>query len=183
MKRVLLGLVATSLLAAALPAAAQSYSQGGYGAPSYGSQGYGSPGYGDRSGYGQDAYGQDAYGRGDFSAQIERLTDRVRRGLLRGEITSWQGRRLFTEIGGLRQLERRYRYNGLDGRERMDLQARLGRVRYEIRGARGSSGYGGGGYGDGGYDNGDDNSGYDNDSDDNDGGYWSLDFGDRGPRR
>ena len=77
-------------------------------------------------GYG---YGQDA--RGDFRVQLDRLGDRVRRDIDRGELNAWQGRRLMAQIGDLRQLERRYRYSGgsLDGRERLDLQARLNRVR------------------------------------------------------
>jgi hypothetical protein len=174
MKKIALALMATSVLAVALPAAAQSYG-GGYGAPQpgYGQPGYGQGGYGSgQGGYGQPGYGQDA--RGDFHAQLERLADRVQRDVSQGEINRWQGRRLFSEIGSLRQLERRYRYNGLDGRERVDLQARLQQLKDEVRRAHGPRGYGDGGAGPGAYGNG----GYGNDE-----GYWSQDRGDRGPRR
>lgn len=172
MNKIALALTAASLLAVALPAAAQSYG-GGYGAPqpSYGQPSYGQPSYG-QPGYG---YGQDA--RGDFRAQLERLSDRVRREVDRGELNGWQGRRLMAQIGELRQLDRRYRYSGgyVDGRERLDLQARLGQLRDAVRRAHGPRGYDrDGGYGSQGYGP----QGYDNDED-----YWNADRGDRGPRR
>lgn len=183
MNKIALALTAASLLTVALPAAAQTYGQGGYApAPAYGQTGYGQPGYG-QTGYGQSGYGQSGYGdrgdygyrqdgRGDFRAQLERLEGRIRRDLDQGELPAWQGRRLMNEIGGLRQLERRYRYsNGMvDGRERMDLQARLERLRDEVRAAHGpryrddDRRYGQGGY----------------DSDED---YWTADRSDRGPRR
>lgn len=179
-----LALTTASLLAVALPAAAQSYG-GGYGAPqpAYGQSGYGQSGYG-QTGYGQSGYvqldyGQPGYGRdgrGDFHAQIERLSDRVRRDIDDGDLNAWQGRRLMAQIGDLRQLERRYRYSGgyLDGRERMDLQARLEQVKDAVRRAHGPRGYDR----DGGYDSqGYGDQGYDDE------GYWNADRGDRGPRR
>lgn len=174
LNKALLALTAASLVAVALPAAAQSY--GGYGAPQpgYGQPSYGQPSYGQPP-YGQGGYDQGGYGygqdRGDFRVQLDRLGDRVRRDIDRGELNAWQGRRLMAQIGDLRQLERRYRYSGgyLDGRERMDLQARLNRVRAEIREAHGPRGYDrDDGYGPRGYD---------------DEGYWNSDQGDRGPRR
>ena len=183
--KALLALTVASLVAVALPAAAQSYGgygapQPGYGQPSYGQPSYGQPSYGQptygQGGYGQGGYGQGGYGygqdaRGDFRVQLDRLGDRVRRDIDRGELNAWQGRRLMAQIGDLRQLERRYRYSGgsLDGRERLDLQARLNRVRAEIREAHGPRGYDrDDGYGPRGYD---------------DEAYWNSDQGDRGPRR
>ncbi|MDQ0465515.1 hypothetical protein QO010_003304 [Caulobacter ginsengisoli] len=169
MNRFALGLMASAVLAVALPAAAQSYGpgpSGGYGSPAYGG-GYGQSGYG-QSGYGQTGYGQT--GRGDFSAQLERLTRRVGHGVDEGSLSSRQGQRLYAQIGGLRRLERQYRYSGgyLDGRERMDLEARLEQLRDQVRGPRG--GYGSNAY-PGGY------PGYDDE------GGWNQDRGDRGPRR
>lgn len=195
MNRFALGLLASAVVAVALPAAAQSYSAPGYGptaAPSYGQGGYGQGGYGqsgyvqldyDQPGYGRDGYGRD--GRGDFHAQIERLSDRVRRDIDEGDLNAWQGRRLMAQIGDLRQLERRYRYSGgyLDGRERMDLQARLEQLKDAVRRAHGprgydrDDGYDRDGYSQPGYSQGYGDQGYDDE------GYWNTDRGDRGPRR
>jgi hypothetical protein len=165
MNRFVLGLMAASLLAAAVPAAAQSY--GPAAPPSYGG------GYDDRVdlGYGRGdyGYGRDGDRRDDFRAQIERLSNHVRREADEGDLTQWQARRLFGEIGDLRQLERRYRYSGgfLDRRERFELNARLDQLRGEVRAFHGAQGYGGR-YGPEGYGGSED--------------YWSQDRGDRGPR-
>ena len=175
MNRFVLGLMASAVLAVALPAAAQSYGPSGSGGPTYGG-GYGQGGYG-QTGYGQGGYGQSGYGqsdygmrpgRGDFSAQLERLTRRVSHGVDEGSLSSRQGQRLFAQIGGLRRLERLYRGSGgyVDGRERMDLEARLDQLKSQVRGS-------GGGYGSSDY-----RGGYDNTE-----GYWTDDRGDRGPRR
>ncbi len=202
MNRFVLGLmasavVATSCVTWALPAAAQSYSspsypdsfqlQGGYGAPA---GGYGTPSYDDEDGgvSSNGRYGRPGYGSGqggDFSAQLERLTRRVNHGVDEGSLSPRQAQRFFAQVGGLRRLERQYRYSGgfLDGRERMDLQARLEQLKDQVRGPRGPSGYGQSGYDQGGYgQDGYGSDGYNAPGYDNEGG-WSQDRGDRGPRR
>lgn len=163
LNKVVLGLAAASLFAVALPAAAQSYGPGA--PPSYGGD------YGDRGdyGYGRGGYDRDGGRRDDVRAQIEQLSNHVRRDVDEGELTQWQARRLFGEIGDLRQLERRYRYSGgfLDRRERFELNARLDQLRGEVRAFHGAQGYGGR-YGPQGYGGSED--------------YWNQDRGDRGPR-
>ena len=143
MKKILLSIAAAASVAAAVPAMAQSWDRGhGYeGGPTY-----------DRG----DAYGRGGYDRGagygDINQRIREITFRIERGTRDGSLDWRESRMLRGQLAGVQNLERRYGWDGLDGRERADLNARLDRLSYQVRGQRHDRDYGSG-YGDdrGGY--------------------------------
>lgn len=122
MKTLLLGLAFT---AAAItgPAAAQSPNSG----------------YQDRDGNYRDE--DDRSGRGNISARIEQLRERIQAGVQSRAISRQEAAPLWSGLRSLTQLERRYSRDGLDNRERQDLQARLRSLRQDVRRAdNGASG-------------------------------------------
>lgn len=115
MKKVLLSLAAVSALAASLPAAAQGY---GYG---YGQQpAYGRPGYDDRAWT-------------PVQVRLERLHERIQRGVESGRLTRREAQGLRAEFRDLVQREHAYSRNGLSWQERADLDARFDRLAARIR--------------------------------------------------
>jgi hypothetical protein len=80
-------------------------------------------------------------GAGAASAQvwlpiIERqamVNDRIDAGLSRGEITAGQARLMRADLAALVSLEGRYRYGGLSGREKLDLDRRFALIDDQIR--------------------------------------------------
>ncbi len=120
MKRLLLGL-AISAAAITAPAVAQSSDNR----------------YQDRPG----SYRDDDSSRGNMSARIEQLRDRIETGVQSGAISRREALSLRASLRSLTELERRYSRNGLTNEERQDLQSRLRSLRQEMRqadnGARG----------------------------------------------
>lgn len=121
MKILLLGL-AVSAAAITGPAAAQNPNSG----------------YPDRDGiYGDD----DRSGRGNISARIEQLRERIQAGVQSGAISRQEAAPLWSGLRSLNQLERRYSRNGLNNQERQELQTRLRSLRQDVRRAdNGASG-------------------------------------------
>lgn len=119
MKKVLLSIAAVSALAVALPAAAQGYG------PSYGQRGYDSRGYDNR--------GYDSRGWTSVEVRLERLHDRIQRGVESGRLTRREAQGLRMEFRDLVQRERAYSRNGLTWQERADLDARFDRLAARIR--------------------------------------------------
>ncbi len=66
-------------------------------------------------------------------AQIDRLIDVAAR---RGQISTFDARRLNTELRNIKVIERRYRSHGLTAREYADLNARLDRLQFNLQIAR-----------------------------------------------
>ena len=116
MKKVLLSVVAATTLAAALPALAQPYGNA-YGHPS-------NRGYDDR-GYNQHWT--------PMAQRIDRLDERIQRGVERGALTRGEARRLRMQLFSLVRLENQYRQGGLNGWERQDLDRRFDMLRMQIR--------------------------------------------------
>jgi hypothetical protein len=137
MKTLLTTFAAVSALAIAAPAAAQQ----GYGNQGYGNQGYGNQGYG--------------YGNGaGIENRIQRLEMRIEAGVQAGAIDRREARTLRQQLRDISRLERQYSRDGLDQRERADLQQRVRyfRDRLQMADGRGDGQYGNnGGYDDGYY--------------------------------
>lgn len=80
-------------------------------------------------------------GRGNMSARIEQLRERIETGVQSGAISRRDALSLRSGLRSLTQLERRYSRNGLNNEERQDLRRRLRSLRQEVRqadnGARG----------------------------------------------
>jgi len=140
MKKVLISIAALATVAAALPAAAQPYGN------AYGHQ---------RHGYDQRGYDQPRHDQRHWTPvgiRLERLFERVQRGIESGRITRREAEGLRYEFRDLAQRERVYSRNGLTWQERADLDARFerlqARVRYERRDGedRGDYGYNRRGY-------------------------------------
>jgi hypothetical protein len=93
--------------------------------------------YQDRPG----SYRDDDSGRGNMSARIEQLRDRIEAGVRSGAISRREALSLRASLRSLTELERRYSRNGLTNEERQDLQSRLRSLRQDVRqadnGARG----------------------------------------------
>lgn len=133
MKKVLLSLAAVAAAAAALPAAAQDYGRYGpdHRAPDHGGydQGYDHRGYDRR------------YDRGDYDSRhwspiefrLERLHQRIQRGVQSGRLTRREAQGLRMEFRDLVQRERVYSRDGLTWWERADLEARFERLSARIR--------------------------------------------------
>lgn len=106
MKKLLLSMAAVGAIAAAAPAAAQS----GY--------------------YNSDVRAGGAVG---ISNQIAQLEARLQAGINARLIDRAEARELRMDLRELRDLERRYSYNGFTQAERQDLRQRLRNVRSELR--------------------------------------------------
>lgn len=107
--------VATSALAAAAPAAAQYYQ----------------PGYGQPYGYGQQGYGYNQGGQ-NYLYRVDRLTQRIDMLGQRGVLSRGEYRGLRNEAANLRYRIARSGYNGLDWRERRDIDVRLDNLERRI---------------------------------------------------
>ena len=110
MKKVILSLAAVAALAAALPAAAQPYGNA----------------YGHQRGYDQRAWTP-------IEVRLERLQDRIQRGVERGQLTRREAQAIRYEFRDLVQRERAYSRNGLTWQERADLDARFERLNARVR--------------------------------------------------
>lgn len=78
-------------------------------------------------------------GRGDGAAIDQRIADinlRIDRGARDGSLSVREARNLRREMDGVRRMEFRYGRDGLDGRERAELNGRLDRLSYQVRGER-----------------------------------------------
>ena len=114
MKKVLLSLAAVAAVSAALPAAAQPYGH------AYGQRGY------DQRGYDQRSWTP-------IEVRLERLHDRIQRGVQNGRLTRREAQGLRMEFRDLVQRERVYGRDGLSWQERADLEARFDRLSARIR--------------------------------------------------
>lgn len=123
MKKVLLSLAALAAVTTALPAAAQGYGRG------Y-DNGYDQRGY-DQRGYNQRGY--DQRGWTPVEVRLERLHERIQRGVESGRLTRREAQGLRAEFRDLVQRERAYSRNGLTWQERADLEARFDRLSARIR--------------------------------------------------
>jgi hypothetical protein len=137
MKKILLSMAAVSALAIGAPAAAQ-YNNGNYQSQN---------GYNQNRGYGTGA---------GVEMRIDQLQARLQAGVQSGAISRQEAVQLRAQLRQISQIERQYSRNGIDVRERQDLQLRIRNLRQQIRYAegRGNVGYGNqGAYGNqGGYD-------------------------------
>ena len=114
MKKVILSLAAAAALTAAVPAAAQPYGQ------PYGQRDYNQRGY-------------DQRGWTPVEVRLERLRQRIQRGVQSGRLTRREAQGLRLEFRDLAQRERVYSRNGLSWQERADLDARFDRLSARIR--------------------------------------------------
>ncbi len=112
MKKIILSMAAASGLVVAAPAVAQ----------------YSGSGYQDR-----------ARADGNFAARVGQLRTRLQAGVQSGTITRREAAPLRRQLYQLSELERQYGANGIDGRERADLQQRIRTVRQQIRTADGGN--------------------------------------------
>lgn len=122
MKKLAIGLMATTVLAFAVPAVAQDYR-------GYGGGGYADGAYGGGYGYGYSRNWERG-GRAGFREEFNHVYAGIQHGLRDGSYRPWEARRFFREVENLRRLERFYRANDgrLNGWERRDLQQRLERL-------------------------------------------------------
>lgn len=104
MRKVLLSLAALTVVASAAPASAQGYGRG----------------YDDRSWQ-------------PVERRLDRLQDRIQRGVESGRLTRREAQGLRAEFRDLVQRERGYSRNGLTWQERADLDARFERLNQRIR--------------------------------------------------
>ena len=94
------------------------------------------------------------YGRGGWDPidrRFEQLDRRIDRGVQNGQLTRNEAMRLRGEFRSLIRLERDYSRNGLNNRERADLDRRFDRLAAQVRWERRDSQQYGSGYGPGGY--------------------------------
>ena len=110
MKKVLLSLAALASVAIAVPAAAQGYGRQGY-----------------------DQRGQDSRNWTPIEARLERLQDRIQRGVQSGRLTRNEAQRIRVEFRDLVQRERGYSRGGLSYGEQADLNARFERLQARVR--------------------------------------------------
>lgn len=132
MKKILFAAAGLSALAAAAPAAAQYYPapQYGYGQPAP----YGQPvpyGYNQPQGYGYN-YNQQGLIQ-SYLVRADQLRQRVERFDSRDRITEREARRLRAAAIDLQNRTRRYAANGLNSRERYDLDQRFARLQQAIQ--------------------------------------------------
>ena len=123
MKKILLSVAALASLAAAAPAMAQPY--GDY------DRDY-NRGYDNGRYYGYER-GDNDRGAYNFNARERELAQRIERGRRNGTLSWAEARQLRYQLSQIQYLERRYRVNGLNGRERADLDRRLDRVAIQLR--------------------------------------------------
>lgn len=127
MKKLLLAIAAVGTVGAALPAMADPYDHGG----GYGRGGYSD--YRDHGGYRSD-YG---YGGGrEIGQRTREISFRIDRGVRDGSLDWREARGLRARLDDIQRLGYRYGRDGLDGRERAELNARLDRLSFQVRGAR-----------------------------------------------
>jgi Spy/CpxP family protein refolding chaperone len=115
-------LLAAAAVSVATPAEAQ-YRNPGYGQ----GQGYGS-GYG--QGYG-NGYGQ--FRGGGIQRELAEIRQQIRLGFDRGMISRGEVARLSRDADKIEQRLNRRAWDGLDGREREDLQRRVQALRERLR--------------------------------------------------
>jgi len=73
------------------------------------------------------------YGRGNADLGVERLRTELQIGIQSGEISRSEAIPLREQLRQLNQLERRYALDGINGRERADIQRRINHLRQGIR--------------------------------------------------
>ncbi|HEX7758560.1 MAG TPA: hypothetical protein VF459_03610 [Caulobacteraceae bacterium] len=129
MKKLLLAIAAVGALGAALPAMADPWDHdGGFGRGGYGD-------YGGRDGrYTRDGYNYRGYG--DIDQRTRDISIRIEQGRRDGSLDWRETRGLRDQLGDIRRLEYRYRWDGLNGWERADLNARLDRLSYQVHDER-----------------------------------------------
>lgn len=98
--------------------------------------------WGDRD-HGNRNWGQREESINDRQGDISR---RIDRGLRDGSLTRREAYRLQDDNREIARLEAAYRYNGLSGWERADLDRRLDRLEDQVRGQRRDRDYGAGYY-------------------------------------
>jgi hypothetical protein len=123
MKTVLLSIAAAATLAAAAPAMSADWNHDGRDG---------------RYGYGQDV----RYGGRDINDREREISMRIDRGVRDGSLNWREARSLRMELARVENLEQRYRYGGINGFERADLNARLDRLSLQVRGQRHDRDYG-----------------------------------------
>jgi hypothetical protein len=119
MKKILFGMAAVSALAIGAPAAAQ-YNNGTYQQSQNG--------YYQNRGYGTGA---------GVEVRVDQLQARLNAGIRSGAIDRREAARLDAQLRQLIQTERQYSRNGIDLRERQDLQLRIRNLRQQIAYAEG----------------------------------------------
>ena len=90
-------------------------------------------------GYGARHDDRETAGPGGWMSINQRqaeLDRRIDRGVQNGDLNRREARRLRQEFNQIAQLEYRYRANGLNARERADLDRRFDRLSMQIRGER-----------------------------------------------
>ena len=70
---------------------------------------------------------------GNVQLRVDQLRTELQAGVQSGEISRSEAMPLREQLRQLSQLERRYAVNGINGRERADLQRRINQLRQEIR--------------------------------------------------
>ena len=115
MKKVLLSVVAVTAMATALPALAQPYGNA-YGHPS------------------NRGYDQGYRGFTPMSQRVDRLNERIQRGVMSGQLTRGEARRLQSRLYQLVRMERHFLRDGrLSQWERAELDQRFEVLRSQIR--------------------------------------------------
>ena len=76
------------------------------------------------------------YAGAGVDQRIREISFRIDRGMRDGSLSRREARGLRAQLDGVQRLEYRYGRDGLDGRERADLNARLDRVSFQVRGER-----------------------------------------------
>jgi len=128
MKTFLLSMAAAAALTSlAAPAAAQSYDRYDQSDRRY-EQPYGRYEQSDRR-Y-EQPYGRDHV---SINQRQQRLAQRLDRGVMRGDLTRNEARRLHMRAREIAHLEARYRVNGLNSWERSDLDRRFDRLEAMVR--------------------------------------------------
>jgi opacity protein-like surface antigen len=96
--------------------------------------------------YDRDDRREDRWERNHINQRQNRIERRIDVGVDRGALTPREAGRLQQEARDIARLEARYRYNGLTGWERSDLDRRLDRLEarlaYELRDREYGYGYG-----------------------------------------
>lgn len=120
MKKVILSFAALAAAATALPAVAQPYGNA----------------YGHRGGYDQRGYDQRGYDSRNWTpieVRLDRLQNRIERGIESGRLTRREAQGIRYEFRDLVQRERVYSRNGLNWQEQADLNARFERLNARVR--------------------------------------------------
>jgi hypothetical protein len=119
MKIFFISMAAVSALTVAAPAAAQYQTNSGY--------------------QNNNSYQNNGGGYGNIAARIGQLQNRLQAGVQSGAISRQEAVPLRRQLRNLTQLERDYSVNGLNGRERSELQQRVRTLRQQIRSADGGN--------------------------------------------